>query len=460
MATLTDRSIQSAKAGSGKDEWLSDGGARGAGRLYVRVQATGRKIFYYRYSGPDGVRQSLPLGEYSQKGARAGLTLDDARKKAGDLARLYQSGIKDLRGHLEGEQRARERELREANEAAVKAEADAKQGSLRNLLNGYTDYLTKAEKVDAKDVQGIFRLHVFEAFPEIADQKASEVKAGDLRKVLARLVDAKKGRTAGKLRSYLRAAYVAAIKAEFNPTAPESLMGFGIEANPCEALPALSQFNVPGNRTLTSDELRLYMLGVDGLSTMTRHALLLSLYLGGQRPTQLLRVTPADVDLTPDGGAIRIQDGKGARQTPRLHILPLTGTTRQIVVELLEVNAKSEYLMSNSQDTHVLVETASKGVTEVSKALKKSEKIKSTFKMSDIRRTCETMMAAMGISKDVRAQILSHGLSGVQDRNYDRHGYSDEKLTALKAWDAKLTAIRKGEPVASNVVNLDNVRAA
>ena len=424
------------------------------------MQATGRKIFYYRYSGPDGERQSLPLGEYSQKGARAGLTLDDARRKAGDLARLYQSGLKDLRGHLDGELLARERELREANEAAVKAEAEAKQGSLRNLLNGYTDYLTKAEKVDAKDVQGIFRLHVFEAFPEIADQKASEVKAGDLRKVLARLVDAKKGRTAGKLRSYLRAAYVAAIKAEFNPTAPESLMGFGIEANPCEALPALSQFNVPGQRTLTQDELRLYMQGVDALSTMTRHALLLSLYLGGQRPTQLLRVTSADVDLTPDGGVIRIRDGKGARQTPRLHILPLTGTTRQIVVDLLEVNAKSKYLMSNAGDTHVLVETASKGVRDVSAGLKKAGTIKTTFKMSDIRRTCETMMAAMGISKDMRAQILSHGLSGVQDRNYDRHGYTDEKMAALVAWDAKLTAIRKGEPVGSNVVSLDSVRAA
>lgn len=460
MATLTDRAIQSAKASSGKDEWLSDGGARGAGRLYVRVQATGRKIFYYRYAGPGGERQSLPLGEYSQKGARAGLTLDDARKKAGDLARMYQAGIKDLRGHLEAEQKARQREVRQANEAEVLAEAAAKQGSLRNLLKGYTDYLTSAKKVDARDVVGIFKLHVLDAFPEIADQKASEVKAGDLRKILARLVDAKKGRTAGKLRSYLRAAYVAAIKAEFNPTAPESLMGFGIEANPCEALPALSQFNIPGNRTLTADELRLYMEGVDKLSTMTKHALLLSLYLGGQRPTQLLRVTPADVDLVEDGGVIRLKDGKGARQIPRLHVLPLVETARQIVVDLLEVNAKSEYLMSNSKDTHVLVETASKGVTEVSKALKKAEKVKTTFKMSDIRRTCETMMAAMGISKDVRAQILSHGLSGVQDRNYDRHGYTDEKLAALKAWDAKLTAIRKGKPLASNVVELDQARAA
>ncbi len=460
MATLTDRTIQASKATTGKDDWLSDGGARGAGRLYVRIQTNGRKIFYYRYAGPEGERQSLPLGEYSQKGARAGLTLDDARRKASDLAKLYQSGVKDLRGHLEGEQKARERELRQANEDEVRIAAEAKQGSLRNLLNGYTDYLTKAGKTDAKDVKGIFRLHVLEAFPELADRKASEIKPVDLRKVLARLVDADKGRTAGKLRSYIRAAFSAALKAEFDPTAPETLMGYGVESNPCDALPSLAQFNNPGNRTLTADELRLYLVAVDALPAMTRSALLLSLYLGGQRPTQLLRVSPADCDLTTDGGQIRLQDGKGARQTPRLHALPLCGTSRDIVASLLKVNADSRFLISNGKNIPVTVETMSNAVGDISAALVKAKKIKSAFKMSDIRRTCETMLAAMGISKDTRAQLLSHGLGGVQDRNYDRHGYADEKLAALIAWDAKLSAIRKGVSVASNVVNLDAARAA
>jgi integrase len=460
MALLTDRTIQAAKGNSGKDEWLSDGGARGAGRLYVRVQTTGPKIFYFRYSGPKGDRQSLSLGEYSQKGARAGHTLDDARKRAGDLAKLYQSGVKDLHGHLEDQLRAREREVRQANEADRKATADAKRGSLRNLLNGYIDYLVAAKKTDANDVRGLFKLHVFEAFSDLSDQKASLIKAGDLRKVLARLIDAGKGRTAGKLRSYMRAGFAAAIKAEFNPTAPESLMGFGIEANPCDALPSLSQFNVAGERTLTAEEMRYYITGLEHFPAMTRNALLLALYLGGQRPTQLLRITPADVDLTPEGGEIRIRDGKGARKAPRLHALPLAGKAKQIVAELLAINGKSAYLISNSEKTHVRVETMSTVVGEISEVLIQCERIKAPFQMRDVRRTCETMLAALGISKDVRAQILSHGLGGVQDRHYDRHSYIDEKRAALKAWEAKLTAIFKDEPATSNVVNLGEVRAA
>jgi hypothetical protein len=33
------------------------------------------------------------------------------------------------------------------------------------------------------------------------------------------------------------------------------------------------------------------------------------------------------------------------------------------------------------------------------------------FDLRDIRRTCETMLAGLGISRDTRAQLLSHGLS-------------------------------------------------
>ena len=54
--------------------------------------------------------------------------------------------------------------------------------------------------------------------------------------------------------------------------------------------------------------------------------------------------------------------------------------------------------------------------------------------MRDLRRTAETQMAALGISSDVRAQIQSHGLGGIQARHYDRHDYMLEKRAALQQW--------------------------
>jgi len=39
----------------------------------------------------------------------------------------------------------------------------------------------------------------------------------------------------------------------------------------------------------------------------------------------------------------------------------------------------------------------------------------------------------MGIHKDTRAQLLSHGISGVQAAHYDRYEYFSEKQNALAA---------------------------
>ena len=66
--------------------------------------------------------------------------------------------------------------------------------------------------------------------------------------------------------------------------------------------------------------------------------------------------------------------------------------------------------------------------------------------MRDLRRTAETHMAALGISSDVRAQIQSHGLGGIQARHYDRHDYMPEKQSALALWVQRLKGTAKAAP--------------
>lgn len=443
MADLTDRQIQAARPkeldGRLSDNWISDGGARGSGRLYLRVQPNGRKSFFYRYAGPSGARGALPLGEYQQRTGRAGLTLNEARVKASEFSRLYLDGVRDLRGYLEARVEAQAREAAEAQRAATEKTENDQRGSLRSLVEAYLTSLTQAGASDVPNVRSLFRLHLLEAFPDLVDLRASDVRPKDLRAPLARLVEAKKGRTAGKLRSYLRAAYAQAIKADYDPTAPACMLGFGIETNPCEALPPLSQFNRTRARNLNEVELKLYIQEVEKLNEATRDALLLSLFLGGQRPTQLLRTRMEDITLGGRYPELRMRDPKGARQQARLHVLPLTGVALEMVTRLVE--DKEGYILTSAKQNGqvpIRIETLSNAVTEVSNRLISAKRISSPFKLGDIRRTAETMLARAGVSKDVRAQLLSHGLGGVQDRNYDRHEYMDEKRDALIRWHVTL----------------------
>lgn len=69
------------------------------------------------------------------------------------------------------------------------------------------------------------------------------------------------------------------------------------------------------------------------------------------------------------------------------------------------------------------------------------------IQLRDIRRTCETMLAALKVSKDVRSHLLSHGLGGVQNQHYDRHSYWLEKVQALRKWAAHLAKLKAGTTV-------------
>src|SRR5262249_35784072 len=115
-------------------------------------------------------------------------------------------------------------------------------------------------------------------------------------------------------------------------------------------------------------------------------------------------------------------------------------------------------IFTNNRKVPIRVETVSGVVTDISTAMVKAKAARAPFTLRDIRRTCETMLAAMGISKDLRAQIQSHGLGGVQDRHYDRHEYMDEKRGALEAWDKRLREIEAGTKK-ENVVPLKRKKA-
>lgn len=292
MATLTDNTIQKAlrdAKASGVDVWLTDQTkARGIGRLRLRARPGKVGMWYFRYSDPDGKQVQLPIGAYDANNV-TGLGLKEARGKAGELSKQYQDGHRDLRAHIEHQQAEEAARIETAKRAREEAARKAKSGSLKALLQGYGDYLKAQGKQSTKDVTGLFRRHVFEAFPVIAEMRAASITHRDITTVLAKLIEAGKGRTAAKL------------------------------------------------------------------------------------------------------------------------------------------------------------------VSEISTGMVKRKEAREPFQLRDLRRTCETMLASMGISRDVRAQLLSHGLGGVQQVHYDKYEYMVEKRNALEAWGNRLKEIAGGAK-ADNVV--------
>jgi len=56
--------------------------------------------------------------------------------------------------------------------------------------------------------------------------------------------------------------------------------------------------------------------------------------------------------------------------------------------------------------------------------------------------TIETRLAARGVSDEVLARLLSHGLGTVQARHYNKHRYNDEKRAALEKLYAILVSTK------------------
>ena len=63
---ITDKEMQ--RKPTDKDQWFSDHWGRGDGRFLGRVTPAGRSCFYFRYTLPDGKRDTMLIGDYSKDG--------------------------------------------------------------------------------------------------------------------------------------------------------------------------------------------------------------------------------------------------------------------------------------------------------------------------------------------------------------------------------------------------------
>jgi integrase len=222
-----------------------------------------------------------------------------------------------------------------------------------------------------------------EPWPELAPVKASTVSRRELTQVISRLVGAGKGREAAKLRSYLRAAFSAALRAEGDAPIPPALHGFNLAMNPVSDLATLSQFNRARDTVLSLPELRALWKHLRNLDGVSGSALRLCLLLGGQRPAQLLRIKTTDIDLHAE--TLTLFDKKGNRVQARAHVLPLTDAIKAELLPWLVSHAGGFLLSSSNGEGPIWPETLSNAFSALAKSMAASGELSQPVRLADIR---------------------------------------------------------------------------
>lgn len=390
------------------------------GALQARKLANGVVQLYWRYSYA-GKSSREPIGVYDpsappkklQPTAR-GYSIAAALEKCRALADVH-VGRADTGGLQEAKAETRKAFL------AQKAEESAKSTrTLQKLLDTYVDHLKTQGRRSHADAHRLFQIHVAQAWPALAEAPAVDLTPDQVLDMLRRLIENGKGRTANKLRSYLRAAYQCALDVRTLAAIPVAFKTFGVTFNPAAQTRRSAQFDRADKRPLAIPELRAYWQLIANRPGTEAIALRLHLLTGGQRIEQLIRLRWADVA----SDTLTLFDGKGRpAQGARPHHVPLLALATS---DLSRLNREGEYVLSTTKGkkpisartltgwAHDIVGTTIEG-----------------FQLKRIRSGVETLLAREGIHREIRGHLQSHGVTGVQARHYDGHDYMTEKQNAL-----------------------------
>jgi integrase len=222
------------------------------------------------------------------------------------------------------------------------AEAEKSTRTLDKLLDAYVAHLKTQRRRSHVDADQIFKRHVNEAWPAVAQAPAADVTPDQVLDMLRRLIEVGKGRTANKLRSYLRAAYQCALDVRTTASIPVVFKNFDIVFNPAAQTRRSPQFDRADKRPFSKTELRAYWKLLHNQPGNEAAVLRLHLLTGGQRIEQFVRLRWLNVA----DDAMTIFDGKGRPgQGPRPHQIPLLEPARKALAIL---KREGEYAISTT----------------------------------------------------------------------------------------------------------------
>lgn len=433
MATITDKQMG---AKVEKPSWLIEDAPRGCGRFMARLRPNGERHFYFRYTNSYSERVFLPLGTYDSAGID-GLTLKEARVKAGELSRLYQSGVRDLREHIQAEEHARisAMEAEQARLASEIANIEAEQAIqlARKTVTDLFEHWAKVDLINRKDGGAeVRRMFQKDVLPVLGEMAVDEVKKGHITEVTDTMLARGVNRAAKIAFSLMRQMFRFAVDRdliEYDPTASIRKAKIGGK-------------DIERDRVLSEEEIRLLakLVPEAGLLPSTDAAIWIALSTCC-RIGELMNARWENVDLTHRNWWIPAENSKNGKA----HNVVLSEFSLKQFKRLQALNSESEWCYPNTRNSGpVCTKTVTKQLGDrqrqpdqkmMSNRSSKSQSLllkAGKWTPHDLRRTGATIMTALGVLPEVAERCLNHTEENKIKRTYQRHSYKNEMT---EAWE-------------------------
>ncbi|CAM3474800.1 tyrosine-type recombinase/integrase [Parendozoicomonas haliclonae] len=439
----------------GENKKLTESLGRGSGALLF-WRERGKVQCYFRYwRGKKPIL--ILLGTYKEKQRSHGVSLQECRDKAFELARTRREiEPRDLKEHLALESQ----KAKVAHDAEIRQrEAESRHGTFDDLLQNYISQLKKDGKESVAKVEQTFNKDVYKAHPSLLRKKAREITPDDIVDILAPIHQRNARVQSNRCRASLHAAFQVGAAADYDP-ARRGEKRFHLAGNPVSLVKKDSTAEGADDRILAYDELRdfyLYIEGINKVGPILASLARLMIATGGQRPKRLIHARWSDYDFMRRTLTLVEKKGTGGI---RKHVIPLTARAIRIIRYVQAHNGDLDgpfYTekgrpvrldsLKNVFDRwheHRCEEARQAGITEPEK-----------FTARDIRRTANYLLTDAGVRPEDSNLLQSHGHTGVVVKHYDRHHHLPTKRFAIRLYEKVLSRVIKNKMRIMQDLNVD-----
>ena len=401
MASLTSKSV-SAKV-KGEPGRFSDGGG-----LYLVVPKVGSAYWMLRFTS-NKKRKEMTIGRVDD------LSLADARTEAALKMKQLREGLDPLV--------AKQRSQYDSIHTVDDLFADWHEGNIKRLKHHHVPF-----RVYSKDIA-----------PVIGQMQPAAVTGRDIRRILRNITDSNRPTIANDALLYCKQLFNHAVKLDLVSSNPASAFAVddagGIEKS--------------RDRALTLEELKFtFNKFREESDSFTRDNYLacVLLVLLGVRKGELTEAKWSEFDLDKQIWSLPSDRSKSGVAMD----IPLPDLSIGWLNELKVRAFDSAYVFPNRRSSkmpHMGKDTLNRAISklfgrEPGRAVQPENKMGDFehFTVHDLRRTCRSLLASMGVPGHVAERCLNHKLKGVEGI-YNRHDYFDERKEALNKLAQKLAPI-------------------